>query len=737
MSGVQCVGCPTGEATIREKRDAGRAFCSLQCQQEFYAKVGNWACSVDENGLATVREAGWTLVYKQTGGFAGVHHTTTIHESGRVERWDGSVAHMPTARAQELYEWVLTTPEAGPTPCCDHFSYHVSLYTARGNPIVTDKKVGPLPGHYEGSVPVDSPMVAPIGYGIFGVVRGPPEDPDNEPLKTRDLFFVYVKEAMNAIKVRGATPLLAAVVAEDLEMMFLPPDANDQGFTDIQRRRVFNRLFDPSSAKGLRTELGVENIREFKQRVLTIAIRRGYHRTARYLIEHKRGKVWEIFTEDEESTREFFRMLRSVPLDRRVPTLTLLLDTLGAIPLQAWHNRYVLKYLGFAVVTTDSMALFEKMLPYFDLSLFSRRLLETAAASSAITIARRILDLARPEYFVLCDALLQSLYVHPYGPVAYEMTTLLVNRLDLSIQGRLGEAAHNCMIRNRPDVFERIIGHVLSVHADIRILMVNAAMDGDHRYIRAYARHARIPRQAMAVLFSVVSVWTNQADIDVGLSQALWADIRLLLERRPVDDVTPIIQQAIDEQSALVVAGLAGEMPYFWTVTRAIEHWDEHVLRMLLQRMPDLYGPMATNARLSLLDAASRTGALRSLLVLRDELKLTDEQIQISAASLGEARFILEVVDLTGADEPSLQRMMGTLVWSAGDEHNVALVQRVKDVLEGLLEMAPERLWEDWTYWKKLYEAFNLHNQAMAFEDRQRRRDTGKSSRTVERRIVL
>ena len=422
---------------------------------------GSWTCSVDKNGLATVRRAGWTLVFKQTGGLQAVKRTTTVHEDGLMEHWDGSRSRASKGRITELYNWALTTPEVGPTECCDHFSYHVSLWDAQGALLVDNKKVGYIPRDDETPEHLRAgPRVASLGYGIFDAVRGPPHNPDDEPLKTRDLFFVYVKEAMSAIRVAGGAPLLAAVLAEHLEMMFLPPDGHDQGFTETQRRRVFSRLFDPKSAKGMRTELGVHNMRDLKQHVLAIAIRRGYLNTARYLVEHKRGKVWEIFDEEEAGTRQFFNMLGSVPLNRRIPTLSWLLDVLGTSTLQTFAARYVQEYLLSAAVATDDIMLYKKAFPHVGYGNKSCELLTAAARSTALHTARHILDSTKREAFIGCDALLRSLFVHPYTEAARNMTTLLVTRLDIGMLDELQATLNAAMYRNRVDVFEAVVAHV-------------------------------------------------------------------------------------------------------------------------------------------------------------------------------------------------------------------------------------------------------------------------------------
>jgi hypothetical protein len=124
--------------------------------------IGDWMCSVDANGRATIREAGWRLEYEKTGGIAGVHQETIVHEDGTIKFWDGRKSRITPARARQLFDWAMHTPKAGPTPCCDFFSYHVTIRDARGKPILATKKVGPMPleGLVEEELPVDK-RVAP------------------------------------------------------------------------------------------------------------------------------------------------------------------------------------------------------------------------------------------------------------------------------------------------------------------------------------------------------------------------------------------------------------------------------------------------------------------------------------------------------------------------------------------------------------------------------------------------
>ena len=90
-------------------------------------------------------EAGWRLEYVKTGGIAGVHEETTVWEDGTVKYWDGRRSRITPAKARQLYEWAMKSRKAPPTPCCDFFSYHVTIRDARGKPIMAQKKVEAMP----------------------------------------------------------------------------------------------------------------------------------------------------------------------------------------------------------------------------------------------------------------------------------------------------------------------------------------------------------------------------------------------------------------------------------------------------------------------------------------------------------------------------------------------------------------------------------------------------------------
>jgi len=105
--------------------------------------VSGWVCSVDPTTKrSTIRETGWHLTYTREGGFAGVTEKTVIWGDGTVERWDGTESHITEDRVRQLHDWAMTTAEVGPTPCCDQFSYYVSIHDSQGKALLERKKVG-------------------------------------------------------------------------------------------------------------------------------------------------------------------------------------------------------------------------------------------------------------------------------------------------------------------------------------------------------------------------------------------------------------------------------------------------------------------------------------------------------------------------------------------------------------------------------------------------------------------
>jgi hypothetical protein len=597
---------------------------------------------------------------------------------------------------------------------------------------------------------------APIGYGLFGFIRGPPGDPDKEPSQLRDLFYETVKQGLNSIAVAGGTPMMASQIADNLELMFLPSAAelrqrgvalpandNDPGFTDEQRRVVFGRLFSPSKSRGsdLETRLGVTNVRAFKQQVLAIAIRRGYHNTARYIRAKLRGNVIAVLQEPKFNV---WAMLRTVPLDRRIPTLEWLTDVLNATPLSESSSKLRLA-LVTSTVGTDDVALYKRSISFQrreertqwekivqrNHEVTIPRLLEIAIRAQAPNMVAHLTQKAQIASYYRNDALLVALLMHPHNALAQKIVTLVFTRVPLSYIPNQQSVLHAAMARDRYDVFGAVIDQAKTVHADVRNLIVTAARNGDHEYIRMYARAEAGGLHAMNVLSNLLA---NNPD----MTEDTWEDVRLLLERRPVDDDTPFLQLAFTSRSPGVIANMVVKGPSFANLMASVANNDDQLLVALLYSHGKEFGSMEENTQLSLLDQAARFGSLRSLKVLRTYLTVNDLQVRNAAAVYGDSNFIFEVSITTGLmTQQALEGLVFYAVDRSREGDHPSEYQRAKAVLHGFIDQFPSLLTAKWDYWKPLLKEFGLQQEAQALEDRQQRRDTGKSARNVERRVVL
>jgi|WetSurMetagenome_2_1015567.scaffolds.fasta_scaffold00184_31 hypothetical protein len=592
----------------------------------------------------------------------------------------------------------------------------------------------------------DANTLDSIGYGLFGVIRGPANDPDRVPENMRSFFTLIIKGAMDEARARGEGPLLAAMVAENLEMMFLPADANDPGFTDAQREFVFGYLFMPGKAKGLRTVMGVQDIKEFKQHVLAVAVRRGFLNTARYLVEHMRGQIWQIFEEGAESPRLFFQMLGSVPMARRRPMLRWLVSVMEGENLKGYNARWVLMYLTAEVVATDDMELYARIAPYVYLQNSAYFLLRRAVAESAIHTARIVLDTVKDGYsFIEAEILLlESLRVHPYTKAAQDMTTLLLERLRrfLSNQVSPNTMLHAAMQVGRPDVFEAIMGlyPISGISSDVRTWIINAAAHGDHEFIRIYARYELSPDRAGNVAFSLLIDLAGRMEDPHGVDRdELWADADELIANRPPDIWSLPIAQARDSMSTKVLAGLIGKMPFFWTLMRSVDNNDTDLLRTLVRLAPAVEQWISANGRRMMVNRAISKGSLRSLTVLQEEFQFPREHIQDAAIMFAESVGVaLDVIQMTGADAADMSRMLTDLSLMIAHEAAPGSERRGRQIMLGVLDRYPHLVWERWDENHAQYEAAGFHDAALAFQSRRQRQEEGrKAARHVERRVVL
>jgi len=598
--------------------------------------------------------------------------------------------------------------------------------------------------------------IVPIGYGLFGFIRGPPANPDKEPPELRDLFYETVKQGLDSIVVAGGTPMVASQIANNLELMFLPSADelrqrgvdlpyydHDQGFTDEQRRVVFGRLFSPSKSKGndLETRLGVTDVRAFKQQVLAIAIRRGYHNTARYMRAKLRGNVIDVLQDPKFNV---WTMLKTVPLDRRIPTLDWLTDVLNSAPFSESSPKLRLA-LVTAIVETDDVALYQKAISFQRRSKLTQwesitqenspiaisRLLDVAIRAHALNMVIHLTEKAQIASYHRNDALLTALLVHPHNALAREIVTLVFTRVPLSYMSNPQTVLHAAMIRDRYDVFEGALTQVEAVHNDVRLLILAAARHGDHHYIRMYARSPAGGLHAMSMLINLLHNNPNITD-------DIWEDVRLLLERRPVDDKTPVIELAFKSRSPGVIANMAMDGPSFPNLVASVVNNDEELLIVLINMHQNEFGRMDISSQLSLVDKAAQRNSTRSLRVLRTYLTFDERQLWASASSYGSAEFILEVAATTNPLNQETLDKLSFMPIHRSRQGDVPLeYQRAKTVLSGFVAAYPSLLTANWDYWKPLLKEFGLQQETQALEDRQQRRDTGKSARNVEKRVVL
>jgi hypothetical protein len=155
-----CHVCLDKPAELQSPKVPGLKVCSEVCYRDYKAKaarIGNWVCSVDRHGRATIREApvskpGWKLVYERHGGLAGYNEVYVIHQDGRVDYTDlkhkerGTVQKRPVSDPEDVREWALAQPEALPPPMTDAYHMWVTLYDASGKQVGKRKRIKvPLP----------------------------------------------------------------------------------------------------------------------------------------------------------------------------------------------------------------------------------------------------------------------------------------------------------------------------------------------------------------------------------------------------------------------------------------------------------------------------------------------------------------------------------------------------------------------------------------------------------------
>ncbi len=82
-------------------------------------------------GNRDTSEGGVTIVYRREGGFAGLSQEWVIHLDGLIEAPGELQMRVPPAEVQALLdqsaEMVETPATPEPTPCCDRFTYSVTI----------------------------------------------------------------------------------------------------------------------------------------------------------------------------------------------------------------------------------------------------------------------------------------------------------------------------------------------------------------------------------------------------------------------------------------------------------------------------------------------------------------------------------------------------------------------------------------------------------------------------------
>jgi len=155
-----CNVCTTKPAEFYAHK-LGLHVCSVECHER--AKVEGWACTVDEDGKATVRaqaspSSGWKLVVGKTGGIAGIEEETTVYEDGTVT-YSGKnagcrvVKRIGAQGAEKLRKWAHGVKEVPPPSGVDMISLWVTLYDEQDRRIV-HKEIGRVPP----ALGIDAPL---------------------------------------------------------------------------------------------------------------------------------------------------------------------------------------------------------------------------------------------------------------------------------------------------------------------------------------------------------------------------------------------------------------------------------------------------------------------------------------------------------------------------------------------------------------------------------------------------
>jgi len=151
---VGCDVCKEQPAKLKANKVPGLQVCSALCYQR--AKIEGWACTVDKDGLATVRkierhgvsEAGvdaWKLVYTRSGGIAGRVDTITLFSNGvAFYGADHSKPIQLIGNPEHVHRWALNAAKAPKhSPGERDGMYHtLHLFNREGQEMVSKEVTG-------------------------------------------------------------------------------------------------------------------------------------------------------------------------------------------------------------------------------------------------------------------------------------------------------------------------------------------------------------------------------------------------------------------------------------------------------------------------------------------------------------------------------------------------------------------------------------------------------------------
>ena len=574
----------------------------------------------------------------------------------------------------------------------------------------------------------------PVGYGIFGFVCGPPGRPHDEPPNLTNLFTTLVKQSLDAMRVAGARPTLAATLAEHLEMMFLPADAipgvPDPGFTTAQRERVFALIFDARRTPEMRTAFGIDDLHEFAAYVLKICLERGFVNTAHHMTQKGYVSIWDVLSY-QDVPGPLFQRITTLPLDRRVAILDWLLTVLPLDELRRPRYSELGAALADAVVSTDNVPLMVR-LPVEPTNRSSPAFFRAAARFTSLNVARYMIETLCLYVWELrgFQPLLEALRVEPFGSLQQDMVTLLLRNM-AEEQGDIRDYTIylvESMRRNRPDVFGYIVRIApAAVDVVIKWNTVNAAVDhNDHEFIRAYALSIDQGPEAWETLRHLI-IRTRQT----GLTEALWQDVEMLRRKCPEVDSMPILVQAAAERNPDVVYELVvlpQHADFYIMQTHAVNANSDQLLRMLLRHTPPQGAKIA-----ELLSQIAEKNAAQSLRATIEELRLSFDVV-VNALYWKLTPLLAPSLLAMFGDKPEHVRFLAQKAIDApGEEPGTPLYSRMTALLAKLMEIHPRAFWDEWQRFKPMLERHGLEREVAQLEQGQARRTTGKAQRVKDR----